>query len=303
MYTSAITSGLYRLLPSSFQVSQKFQSALANYAKVASHRLPPSSCSIMHETLNKSTEELCLWRINPLEVENWLIIQKNRLLPFAAGGSQEAMPRIRIGEKTYDESELNGKLLFLEGKGPFCPSKSEFLEKTGTHFHGIERVAIQQYVSEEGLSLNINKTLRGELETVDPETKQEYLHRAMLMQSGLNALPDAPGLYRHNLSSKSPEFKRLLDAAENNTPYQPRHFMSMTKKYNDTRMGENCFGDVCCVVDAMNAKDIRDICCTHDNEGELLGSLYNAYKVVKLPGFESRSKTEPWFKLEQLIGS
>lgn len=269
-----------------------------------------TSTGLPHKILGISREHLRTFRISPDEAGQMNLVKKG-ILEAAQQSSADFAPRkIIFQNKTRLVCSLTTEeRIFIFS----CPNwVREYPSSAGdATLHLGEQRSMQKYMSTPGQSATINRFLRGEkYPSSGLESPMDLKDFALLMISGLNALPAQATVSQHTLPRESPMFKAMMKAATEGKPYCPDHFISstlMTEEHiNDQYTPPNTsLGDTAVMIRSNMAKDVSEINQVYAQEKELITPPVVEYEV-EVNNLENdnkpslilteRSKMEPTLK-------
>lgn len=243
-----------------------------------------------HSVLGLSREKLSQMRIPPQEAADMALIKRGKLEPRLVSDNEFEPPKVLINGKprlleTLTQSERSA--LFADYAAVWHPP-----EQAEVTLHRAEHRAIQDYMSAAGQSRLINNFLRGELpHSLGLKTPKDLHEFALLMISGLNALPSQGVISMHTLPSNSPMFKNMLQAAQTGKPFHLDYFLSVTplgeEQAADRHTPPNSsLGDTAILVHSNIAKNVSNINQIYAQEQESIIPPYVSFKVnpVKVSG-------------------
>lgn len=237
-----------------------------------------------HKVLRMSREQLASYRM-PIQ-------QASQTELVKSGALQAALPREDDAgiPKIFVRNELRlVEFLRPEERSEIFASASKIFTVPETNdevmLHLAEHRAIQDYMSVPEHSRLLNAFLRGEPISFDGKwDRQNLIDFSMLLISGLNALPNAPGYAMHSLPEDSPMFNAMLHAAETGQPFTPDYFLSTTaisqEQAADRHTPPNTsVGDRAVLIFTNMGKDVYNISAIFDQEKEKLIAPYGSFKV------------------------
>lgn len=243
-----------------------------------------------HPVLGLSREKLSDMRIPPQEAADMALIKQGKLEPRLVSDSDFTPPKVLLNGKprlleTLSQSERSA--LFADHTAIWHPP-----EKAEVTLHRAEHRAIQDYMSAPGQSRLINNFLRGELpRALGLKTPKDLHEFALLMISGLNALPSQSVISMHTLPSNSPMFQKMLQAAQTGKPFHLDYFLSVTPLAEEQAAdrhtpANSSLGDTAVLVHSNIAKDVSNINQIYAQEQESIIPPYVSFKVnpVKVSG-------------------
>lgn len=249
---------------------------------VAQH-LPP------HKVLGQSRENLASLRLDPEQQGELSVVQsphQSGFTPLHNYANEFTPPRIMIdGKSMLMESASNEELraYFMN------PEKVRHIDTQGQDSITLtlpEFRAIQDYMGRPGLSASLKQYMLGQ-DVADPNLSPVQLQEmALLIISGLNALPAAQIDGVHDLGKETINFENMAKAAKDKTPFVPDTFLSikqsLTGKNEDLNPPDPDKGNSRILIKTNQAKDVRIIHGQFAHEREAIAAPFESYKVEKL---------------------
>ncbi|HEX5486343.1 MAG TPA: hypothetical protein VFX23_10135 [Limnobacter sp.] len=151
--------------------------------------------------------------------------------------------------------------------------------------HRAEQRAIQDYMSAPDQSKMINHFLRGEIpQNLGLKTPKDLREFALLMISGLNALPSQTVISMHTLPANSPMFKAMVEAAQTGKPFSPDYFLSVTPLSEEHAADQHTppnrsLGDTAILIRSNISKDVSSVNQIYAQEKESIIPPYVSFQV------------------------
>lgn len=241
------------------------------------------NCGPAHGILGLSREKLAQMRITPQDAAKMTLIRAGKLEPRLVSDSDFTPPKVLFNGKprlleTLSQDERSA--LFEDHAAVWHPP-----EHAEVALHRGEHRAIQDYMSAAGQSRLINGFLRGEKpQNMGLKTPKDLHEFALLMISGLNALPSQSVVSMHTLPSKSPMFENMMRAARDGKPFQLDYFLSVTPLSQQQALDRHTppnssLGDTAILVHSNIAKDVSSVNQIYAQEKESIIPPYVSFKA------------------------